>query len=130
MAIYKVRKRNGAIASFDISKIELAIKRAFEATGATDVAAVSSLAKKVAKEVERKIGDEIPSVETIQDLVEEVLIKEEHVDVAKAYIIYRQKRAESRADKNVVVEVGNTMDEYLYQSDWRVNANSNQGYSL
>ena len=126
MAIYKVRKRNGAIASFDISKIELAIKRAFEATGATDVAAVSSLAKKVAKEVERKIGDEIPSVEMIQDLVEEVLIKEEHVDVAKAYIIYRQKRAESRADKNVVVEVGNTMDEYLYQSDWRVNANSNQ----
>lgn len=126
MAIYKVRKRNGAIASFDISKIELAIKRAFEATGATDVAAVSSLAKKVAKEVERKIGDEIPSVEMIQDIVEEILIKEEYVDVAKAYIIYRQKRAESRADKNVVVEVGNTMDEYLYQSDWRVNANSNQ----
>jgi ribonucleoside-triphosphate reductase len=54
------------------------------------------------------------------------LIKEEFVEAAKAFIIYREKRNESRATKNVVVEVGNTMDEYLYQSDWRVNANSNQ----
>ena len=126
MAIYKIRKRNGAISTFDISRIELAIKKAFEATGATEFSDVSSLAKKVAKEVEKKVGNEIPDVEMIQDVVEEVLIKEEFVEVAKAFIIYRQKRNESRSEKNVVIEVGNTMDEYLGKSDWRVNANSNQ----
>jgi len=53
-------------------------------------------------------------------------MQEGYETVAKNYILYRQKRAESRATKSVVVEVGNTMDEYLQQSDWRVNANANQ----
>lgn len=130
MAIYKVRKRNWAIIDFDASRIELAIKRAIEAVGGTDFKDVASLAKKVGKEIERKVGKEIPNVEAIQDTVEEILVKEGHSTVAKAYILYRQKRAESRAQENVVVEVGKTMDEYLDQSDWRVNANSNQWYSL
>lgn len=126
MAIYKIRKRNGAISSFDIAKIELAIKKAFEAIGATEFNDVPSLANKVSKEVEKKIGNEIPDIEVIQDTIEEVLIREEFVEVAKAFILYRQKRNESRSEKNVVIEVGNTMDEYLGKSDWRVNANSNQ----
>jgi ribonucleoside-triphosphate reductase len=130
MVIYKIRKRNGAIVSFDRTKIENAIKKAFEAVGETDFSVIPSLAKKAGKEVEKKIGQEIPDVEVIQDMVEQVLIAEGYSSVAKSYIIYRQKRSESRANRNVVVEVGNTMDEYLNQSDWRVNANSNQGYSL
>jgi ribonucleoside-triphosphate reductase len=87
---------------------------------------VPGLAKKVSKEIEKKIGKEIPNVEAIQDTVEQILVKEGHDTVAKAYILYRQKRYESRAQESVVVEVGKTMDEYLDQSDWRVNANSNQ----
>ncbi|MFZ2150986.1 MAG: ribonucleoside triphosphate reductase [Candidatus Absconditicoccaceae bacterium] len=130
MAIYKVRKRNGAIVDFDKAKIEKAIKLAFESTGVTVFEELKSVTAKVIKVVDKKIGKEIPNVETIQDIVEEVLMEEGFVDVAKNYILYRQKRAESRATKNVVVEVGNTMDEYLQQSDWRVNANANQGYSL
>jgi len=126
MAIYKIRKRNGAIIDFDISKIELAIKKAVEAVGGTDFKDVPILAKKVAKEIEKKVGKEIPNIETIQDTVEQILVKDGHDTVAKAYILYRQKRAESRAQESVVVEVGKTMDEYLDQSDWRVNANSNQ----
>jgi len=126
MAIYKIRKRNGAISSFDISKIESAITKAFEAIGSTDFSDIPSLAKKVAKDVEKKAGNEIPDVEMIQDAVEEVLIREKFVEEVKAFIIYRQRRNESRANKSVVVEVANTMDEYLYQSDRRVNANSNQ----
>ena len=130
MAIYKIRKRNGAIVSFDQSKIEHAIKRAIEAVGETDFSLVPSLAAKVAQTVEEKIGKEIPDIEVIQDAVESVLIKGGKEGVAKAYILYREKRTESREEKKVVVEVGNTMDEYLQQSDRRVNANSNQGYSL
>jgi ribonucleoside-triphosphate reductase len=126
MAIYKMRKRNGAIVSFDQDKIEHAITRAIEAVGESDFSRVKELTQKVVKEVESKIGKEIPDVEVIQDAVETVLIAEGFTAVAKSYIIYREKRAASREDKKVVIEVGNTMDEYLSQSDWRVNANSNQ----
>ena len=126
MAIYKIRKRNGAIDSFDVTRIEAAIKKAFEATGSTDFGEVANLAKKVSKEVEKKVGNEIPDIEMIQDTVEAVLIKEEFVEVAKAFILYRQKRAESRQGKKVVIEVEETMEEYLNQSDWRVNENANQ----
>lgn len=130
MAIYKVRKRNGAIVSFDKGKIEKAIYLAIESVGWDDFSKVSEITDLAISLVEQKIGNNIPDVESIQDAVEQSLIKKGHDAVAKSYIIYRQKRAESRTIKNVVVEVGNTMNEYLDQTDWRVNANSNQWYSL
>ena len=130
MAIYKVRKRNGAIIDFDISKIEAAIKKAIEAVGGTDFSEVSNLAKKASDEVEKKIDKDIPNVEIIQDMVEQILVKEGHDTVAKAFIIYRQKRAESRSNQNVVVEVEKTMGEYLDNLDRRINENANIGYSI
>ncbi|MDD3262375.1 MAG: ribonucleoside triphosphate reductase [Candidatus Absconditabacteria bacterium] len=130
MAIYKVKKRNGAIVSFDRIKIEQAIKKAIESVGGTDFSKVSAITDKVIESVIAKIGNEIPDVEIIQDAVEQTLIKEGHDTIAKAFILYREKRGQSRESKKVVVEVGKTMDEYLQQTDWRVNANSNQGYSL
>ncbi len=130
MAIYKVKKRNGAIVSFDRSKIEQAIKKSIESVGGTDFSKVAIITDKVIESVIEKVGNEIPDVEMIQDAVEQVLIKEGHDTIAKAFILYREKRAQSREARKVVVEVGKTMDEYLEQTDWRVNANSNQGYSL
>ena len=130
MAIYKVRKRNGAIIDFDISRIENAIKKAIEAVGGTDFKEVPNLAKKVSDEVEKKANKDIPNVEVIQDTVEQVLVKEGHDTVAKAFIIYRQKRAESRSNQSVVVEVEKTMGEYLDNLDWRINENANIGYSI
>ncbi len=73
---------------------------------------------------------ELPTIENIQDIVEEVLIKHEHDQVAKAYILYREKRTELRSDTSVMLDVEKTMGEYLDRSDWRVNANANSGYSL
>jgi len=87
---------------------------------------VSAITDKVIESVIAKIGNEIPDVEIIQDAVEQTLIKEGHDTIAKAFILYREKRSQSRESKKVVVEVGKTMDEYLQQTDWRVNANSNQ----
>jgi len=130
MAIYKVRKRNWAIIDFDKSKIEKAIRLAFESVGIMDFNDSKLLTTKIEKAVEKKIWKEIPDVEIIQDIVEEVLMQEWYENVAKNYILYRQKRAESRTDKSVVVEVWKTIDEYLQQSDRRVNANANQWYSL
>jgi len=55
MAIYKVRKRNGAIVDFDKAKIEKAIKLAFESTGVTVFEELKSVTAKVIKVVDKKI---------------------------------------------------------------------------
>ena len=49
---------------------------------------------------------------------------------ARAYIVYREKRSAVRATGAVVVDVANTINGIWKQSDWRVNENANQGYSL
>jgi len=56
--------------------------------------------------------------------------KKGHDSVAKKYILYREQRRLSRVAKNITIEVGNTIEEYLNKSDWRVNANANSWYSL
>ncbi len=130
MSIYKIKKRNWAIETFDKAKIEAAIKKAIKSVWWENYGEVAYITNLALITVQEKVGNEIPWVEDIQDAVEEALIKKWHDRVAKAYILYRQKRTENRTDKNVVIEVGNTMEEYLEKSDWRVNANSNSGYSL
>jgi len=130
MAIYKVQKRNGSIVDFDIAKIERAIEKSAEAVGKKDVVKKAMLAKKVYEQLDKKFADGIPTVEDAQDSVENVLIEHDYADIAKAYILYREKRREVREEKNVVIQVEKTVTEYLDKLDWRVNANSNQGYSL
>ncbi len=130
MPIYKIQKRSGSIVDFDLEKIERAVEKALNAVKKKDDAIPPVLANEVHIELEKQFKDTIPSVEQIQDIVEEVLIRFDYADVAKAYILYREKRREARTRRDVVVEVENTVREYLEQKDWRVNANSNQGYSL
>ncbi|MBU1895641.1 ribonucleoside triphosphate reductase, partial [Patescibacteria group bacterium] len=130
MPIYKIQKRNGSIVDFDIKKIETAISKASSAVENSDPAVAFTLTRDVVTQLEDIFQDKIPSVEEIQDVVEDMLIQYGYSEIARAYILYRQKRNESRADKQVVVEVDKTISEYLDKLDWRVNANSNQGYSL
>lgn len=130
MPIHKIQKRNGAVIDFDPQKIEKAIIKAFVAVGKNDQAAAATITSDVVSELDKKYADTVPHVEDIQDLVEKKLISYDYADVAKSYILYRAKRSEVRQEKNVVVEVEKTISEYLNQLDWRVNANSNQGYSL
>ena len=130
MPIYKVKKRNWSITTFDRSKIENAIIASIKASGGDDLSSAKIITNISIALVEAKVWKNIPNVEIIQDIVEEALIKEWHDKVAKSYILYRQKRSEQRSDKNVVIEVGKSMEEYLSKSDWRVNANANSWYSL
>lgn len=130
MAIYKIKKRNGVIESFDRKRIERAMKIAIESVWWKDFSTIESMTDKVIELLNWKVWKWIANVEDIQDTVEEVLIKEWHDSVAKSYILYRQKRAQSREDRKVVIEVWQSMEEYLHMSDWRVNANANSGYSL
>lgn len=124
MTFFKIRKRNGSIQTFDKQKIQRAIQKAFQASDESNDLQVDILVEQVMTTLNDQHTD-LPDVELIQDIVESVLMRHGHDQIAKAYILYRQKRSESRHDKNVVIEVGKTMEEYLDKSDRRVNANAN-----
>jgi ribonucleoside-diphosphate reductase alpha chain len=95
-----VRKRDGRIVPFDRSKIVNAIYRAAKSVNEGDLNAAEELSLKVVKVLEEKHKDgSIPSVEEIQDIVEATLINNGYAKTAKAYILYRQKRAELRRAK-------------------------------
>lgn len=129
MAIFKVKKRNWNIVSFDSEKIKKAIKSAIIAAWWDDFSSLDNIVLDVIQNIEKK-NISIPEVEIIQDIVEETLIKEGHNEVAKKYILYREQRRHNRENSKVTIDVWNTMEEYLNKSDWRVNANANSWYSL
>src|SRR3990167_1102962 len=128
--MHKIQKRNGAIVDFDRKKIEEAIWKALKAVAEHDRTIAFTLTNDVCAEIEERYKDAIPTVEGVQDIVEEALIQFGYTQAAKAYILYRAKRGEVRQQKDVIVEVDKTISEYLDRIDWRVQANSNQGYSL
>ncbi|MCL6472286.1 MAG: vitamin B12-dependent ribonucleotide reductase [Firmicutes bacterium] len=101
--IRKVRKRDGRIVDFDISKISGAIHKALNATGHADGKLAASLADEVLKRLQQKAEEiPVPTVEQIQDIVERVLIDKDLPEIAKAYILYRNMRASVRAARQFV----------------------------
>lgn len=129
-SIRKVQKRNGVIVDFDITKIKDAMSKAMASVSIDPDSRVDVLVNQVRCMVAKQCSGGVPNVEDIQDCVETVLMNNGYSDVAKSYILYRQKQNERRADIDVVVAVEKTINEYLEKLDWRVQANSNQGYSL
>ena len=125
-----VIKRDGARASFDSSKIRSAIQRAGQASGEFDASEAELLTAQVIKVLIHKFHGDPPVIESVQDVVEQVLISANHLNTARAYIVYREQHKKLRQDRNTLVDVASSMNEYLEQQDWRVNANANQGYSL
>jgi len=100
-SVKKVRKRDGRIVKFDQEKITNAIFKAAESVGGTDRVLAEKLSDKVVALLEEKYdGHTIPSVEEVQDYVEKALIESGHVKTAKAYILYRQRRADLRRAKS------------------------------
>ncbi len=103
--IERIVKRDGNIVAYDRDRIATAIFKAASSVGGTD----RRLAEELAGEVERRIVEvygpfSMPTVEEIQDIVEEVLIKNGHVKTAKAYIVYRHERAQKRAGRETRIE--------------------------
>jgi Oxygen-sensitive ribonucleoside-triphosphate reductase len=87
----KVMKRDGTIVPFDRKKITTAIYKAMKATGFENYNEADRLSQIVVKRLE-EMGLEVPKVEEIQDVVEEVLMIQGYTNVAKAYILYRERR--------------------------------------
>ncbi len=124
-----VTKRDGTLAPFDNTRIFNAINKAGTTTGEFGEEESWLLTAQVMKVMKHRFAESLPSIEQIQDIVEQVLISANYFATAKAYILYRDQRNRMRSDKKVMVDVESSINEYLEKLDWRVNANANQGYS-
>ena len=129
--MYKVRKRDGKIVAFDINKISDAIIKAFEGLDKDyDKNVIDFLALKVTADFSSKVKNNIIGVEDIQDSVEQVLIKSDYGDVAKAYILYRKLHEKQRNMNSALLDYKQVVNSYLNVSDWRVKENSTVTYSV
>ena len=124
-----VVKRDGSIAFFDEQKIDTAILKAGQASKEFGQSEARLLSAQVLKVLSHSAETE-PDIERIQDVVEQVLISANFIQTARAYIAYRAQHKTLREDKKTLVDVAKSINEYVDQADWRVNANANQGYSL
>lgn len=125
----QVIKRDGSIKPFDASKIASALLRAGQASGEFDSAEAELLAQQAVLQ-KITLDGATPHIEQIQDAVETVLFDAGHRNTLRAYIVYREQHSTLRTDRKTLVDVESSINEYLEQRDWRVNANANQGYSL
>lgn len=129
--MYKVVKRDGKVCDFNISKISIAITKAFEAQGkqfTPDI--IDLLALRVTADYESKIHDGQVGVEDIQDSVESILVAAGYADVAKAYILYRKQREKMRNMKSTILDYKDLVNSYVHLTDWRVKENSTVTYSV
>ncbi len=123
----QIKKRDGRLESWSTDRIAQAIFKALKASGIKD----PLLATRLGRKVEGKLHDlEVPEQEKVQDMVEMVLMESRLYDVAKKYIIYREKRRELRSQDQAFLNIGEIIDSYVYKSDWRVNENANMTHSF
>lgn len=128
--ISKIIKRSGEIVAFDQDKIFEAIRKAAQSVGLED----RHLAKKLSDQVVLKLNkkfhkNSIPAVEEIQDIVEEVLVESKMINLAKAYILYRDQHRQLR-DISQGTSDEKLMEDYLGRADWRLKENSNMSFSV
>ena len=126
----RIQKRDGSVVDFRSQKIIDAVTRAGKATGEFEAPRAEEIVREhvlPSLEVDDKC---VCHIEAVQDAVEQALFKVGCFTTLRAYIVYRESRAKVRDAKKSWVNVESSINEYLDQLDWRVNANANQGYSL
>ena len=129
--MYRVVKRDGKVAEFDIRKISAAITKAFEAQNKQyHPGVMDMLALRVTSDFEEKIKNDLITVEEIQDSAEKVLSEAGYADIAKAYILYRKQREKVRNVNSALLNYKDLVDNYLKINDWRVKENSTVTYSV
>ncbi len=94
--IKQIRKRDGRIMPYDQVKIADAIWKAAQAVGSGERFVAEELAGAVTDYLDRHFEGDTPGIEDIQDIVEKVLMETGQARTAKAYILYREKRARAR----------------------------------
>ena len=124
----QIIKRNGQIVAFDSRKIERAIEKAGKATGEFSAKEAKKLTLKALSLAYTTLKN-IPTVEEIQDIVEETLLSSIYKKTAKAYILYRDQHKQIRRVKDLFDPVI-TIDKYINKDDWAVKENSNMSFSV
>ena len=124
--IQQVKKRNGNIVEFDVTKIENVVVKALMATNEVPAREVSSVARAVGLMVVSKLeGRKTATVEEIQDQVEMTLMQCGYPKTAKAYIIYRRQHQQVRDTKQTLLDYKALVNGYIgAEKDWRVKENS------
>jgi len=123
----QILKRDGCLETWSLDRIALAILKALKASDIKD----PLLSKRLARKVEEKLaGIDVPEQEHVQDLVEQVLMESRLYNVAKRYIIYREKRRSLREQHAAFLDISETIDTYLSKADWRVSENANMTHSF
>src|SRR4030042_273234 len=124
----RVKKRDGSVVDFNQDKITKAIAKAMEAQGITDPSTSKTTSDIAAFMIEEKFGGyTVPSVEQIQDIVEMVLMKQGYLEVAKSYILYREKHKGIREAKRTGLNLERLIKDYINDADWKIRENSNAG---
>jgi len=124
-----IRKRDGRIVRFKPEKITEAILKAGKASGEIEKEFIAKrLMLKVLSIAEETIQERVPTVEEIQEIIEEVLLSSRYKETAKSFILYRYQHRQMReiAEKMQV----DIMDEYIDGHDWKVRENANMTFSL
>ena len=125
-----IRKRNGDVVAFQPEKITRAIFKAANAVGGRDWAMAEDLTNQVVALATEQYPDGTVDVESIQDLVEKVLIENGHAKTAKAYILYREKRRSAREANALIGATIEMFSNYMGDNDWRVKENANAQKSI
>jgi ribonucleoside-triphosphate reductase len=127
----KVIKRDLTEVKFDSHKIFKALLLAGQSTLEFSEVGAHKLTEQVQDVLAFRFGNlTVPTVEQVQDIVEHCLAVNKYFQTAKAYILYREKHKQIRENTKTLLDVTESIEEYLSQSDWRVKANANQGFSL
>ena len=133
----KIKKRDGKIVNFNVEKIADAIAKAGLATEEFKPEKAAKLADKVLKKAEEEIKTRTPSVEQIQDIVEEVLMESSYKKTAREYIRFRQERSRIREAKSDLMNIYKTIshadaseDSDVKRSNANVDGNSAMGKML
>ncbi|MDP2741792.1 MAG: ribonucleoside triphosphate reductase [bacterium] len=129
--VTKVKKRDGLVVEFSQQKITDAVFKAITAAGQGDGIKSKKASEKIVQILNRRFKkDEVPNVEQVQDIVEEVLILEGLVETARAYILYREQRRKIRELGAISDESSEKIDSYLKELDWQIAENANMTFSL
>lgn len=124
-----VIKRNGEYKPFEPFKIKDAIEKSFLSVS---IAIDESIFENVIRDLQTK---ETWAVEEIQDLIEKNLFEKKHFDVMRSFMLFRHTRKLQREhidglnEDTTYVDSTQTIEEYIEQTDWRINANANTSYS-
>ena len=131
MATNQIINRNEEKIPYNIFKIKLAILKALDAIDNPDIDLADYLTKKVDRILSQEYfeKEKLPTIDNIQDIIEDVLIKEGLTKLVKAYVIYRKQHDDLRQMSKLIDSI-NAVESYINISDWQVKENSNMDYSL